>query len=142
MYKRKHRDYYEDKCEDRYIDNYKDEYRNKYRDDSFDNKKDKSKIKYCTHNARKDDCSDSEFDKNRGRSKEKGYLYDDDDRFGSEIERVHKILQMISQEKEMTIGFMLVYSENPGKILHSIHSPADVDHLIAERIEYVKRSEG
>ena len=44
----------------------------------------------------------------------------------------------MSQEKEMAIGFMLVYSENPGKILDSIHSLADVDHLIAERIDYDK----
>ena len=74
--------------------------------------------------------------KNRVRSKEKGYLYndDDDDRFGSENERVHEILQMMSQEKEMALGFMLVYSENPGKILDSICSLGDVDHLIAERI--------
>ena len=30
---------------------------------------------------------------------------------------------------------MLAFSENPDKILHSICSPADVDHLIAERNE-------
>ena len=41
----------------------------------------------------------------------------------------------MSQEKEMTIGFMLAFSEHPDKILDSIHSPADVDHLIAERLE-------
>ena len=46
---------------------------------------------------------------------------------------MHKILQMMSREKEMAIGFMLAFSENPDKILDSIHSPADVDHLIAER---------
>ena len=44
----------------------------------------------------------------------------------------------MSQEKEMAIGFMLVFSEHPNKILDSIHSPADVDHLIAERLEYGK----
>ena len=44
----------------------------------------------------------------------------------------------MSQEKEMVIGFMLIDSENPGNILDSIHSQADVDHLIAERIENVK----
>ena len=31
---------------------------------------------------------------------------------------------------------MLAVSENPDKILDNIPSPADVDHLIAERIEY------
>ena len=35
----------------------------------------------------------------------------------------------------MTIGFTLAFSVNPDKILDSICSPADVDHLIAERIE-------
>ena len=44
----------------------------------------------------------------------------------------------MSQEKEMPIGFMLAFSENPDKILDNIHSPADVDHLITERIEYAK----
>ena len=33
---------------------------------------------------------------------------------------------------------MLAFSENPDKILDSIHSPADVDHLIAERNGYGK----
>ena len=36
----------------------------------------------------------------------------------------------------MTIGFILAFSVNPDKILDSICSPADVDDLIAERIEY------
>ena len=44
----------------------------------------------------------------------------------------------MGQEKQMTIGFMLIESENPDIILDSIYSKADVDHLIAERIEYVK----
>ena len=44
----------------------------------------------------------------------------------------------MSQEKEIVIGFMLIDSENPDNILHSIHSQADVDCLIAERIEYAK----
>ena len=38
----------------------------------------------------------------------------------------------MSQEKEMAIEFMLAFSENPANILDSIHSPADVDGLIAE----------
>ena len=42
---------------------------------------------------------------------------------------------MMSQEIEMAIGFMLAFSENLDKILDSICSPADVDHLIAERNE-------
>ena len=35
----------------------------------------------------------------------------------------------------MVIGFMLAFYENPDKILDSIHSTADVYHLIAERNE-------
>ena len=41
----------------------------------------------------------------------------------------------MSQEKEIAIGFMLVFSENPDKILDSICSPVDVDRLTAERID-------
>ena len=44
----------------------------------------------------------------------------------------------MSQEKEMAIGFMLAFSENPDKILDSIHSQADVECLIAYRIEFAK----
>ena len=51
---------------------------------------------------------------------------------------MHKILQTMSQEKEMAIGFMLAFSENPDKILDSIHSQVDVEHLIAKRIEFAK----
>ena len=51
---------------------------------------------------------------------------------------MHEILQTMSPEKEITIGFMITFSENPDKILDSRHSPADVDHLISKRIEYAK----
>ena len=44
----------------------------------------------------------------------------------------------MSKEKEKAIALMLVDSENLDHILDSIHSQADVDHLIAERIEYAK----
>ena len=44
----------------------------------------------------------------------------------------------MNQEKEMAIGFMLAFSENPDNILDSIHSQADVEHLIAKRIEFAK----
>ena len=44
----------------------------------------------------------------------------------------------MGQEKEMAIGFMLIDSGSPDNILDSIHSQADADHLIAERIEYAK----
>ena len=54
------------------------------------------------------------------------------------LEEWTKILQMTSQEKEMAIGFMLAFSENPDKILDSIHSQADVECLIAKRNEFAK----
>ena len=101
---------YIDYCSTTYKDSHGDKYRDKYRDDSYD--------------------------QIRGRSKEKDYLYYDDDIFASEIRRLHKILQTMSQEKEMAIGFMLAFSENPEKILDSIHSQAE--HLIAKRIEFAK----
>ena len=85
-----------------------------------------------------DDSSRDRYDQIRGRSREKDYLCDDDVIFHSKMESIHKILQTMSQEKEITIGFMLMFSENPDKILDNIHSPADVDQLIAERIEYAK----
>ena len=72
------------------------------------------------------------------RSKEKDYLCDDDDIFHSKIERVQKILQTMSQEKEIGNRIYVSISENPDKILDNICSPTDVDHLIAERIEYAK----
>ena len=90
----------------------------------------KNKNKY----QNKDQYKNDSYDKT-SRSKEKDYLYDEDDIFHSKIEKVHKILQTMSQEKEMPIGFILAFSENPDKIINSICSPADVDHLIAEIIK-------
>ena len=51
---------------------------------------------------------------------------------------MYQILQPMGQEKEMVKGFMLIDSESPDNILDSIHSQENVDHLIAERIEYAK----
>ena len=95
-----------------------------------------TKDKY--QNKNKNRYRDDSYDQIRGRSKEKDYLYDEDDVFHSKIERVHKILQTMSQEKEIAMGFMLMFSDNPDKILDNIQSPADVDQLIPERIEYAK----
>ena len=44
----------------------------------------------------------------------------------------------MSKEKEIAIALMLVDSENLDHIVDNIHSQADVDHLIAERIECAK----
>ena len=49
--------------------------------------KDRSRDKYQS----KDQYRDDSYDKIRSRSKEKDYLYDEDDIFDSEIKRVHKI---------------------------------------------------
>ena len=54
------------------------------------------------------------------------------------LKRVHKILQTMSKEKEIAIALMLADSENLDHIVDSIHSQADVDHLIAKRIEFAK----
>ena len=48
----------------------------------------------------------------------------------------------MSKEKEIAIALMLVDSENLDHIVDSIHSQADVDHLIAERIGYAKSQKG
>ena len=122
-YKRKHRDNYEKTYEDRYN---KDNYRNSYKDEDRDKNKDQHR--------------DDSYDQIRARSKEKDYLYDDreDDSFETKLKRVHKILQTMSKENEIAIALMLVDSENLDHIVDSIHSQADVDHLIAERIECTK----
>ena len=44
----------------------------------------------------------------------------------------------MSKEKEIAIALMLVDSQNLDHIVDSIHLQADVDHLIAERVEYAK----
>ena len=97
-----------------------------------------TKTKISTKN--KDRYKNDSCGKTSG-SKERDYLYDADDIFHSEIERVYKILQTMSPEKEMAIGFILSFSVNPDKILDSIRSPADVEHLIVERIECGRNQE-
>ena len=121
MYKRRYRDIYENTYEDRYNKN-----RNSYRD----------------KNKNKDRYRDDSYDRIGGKSKEKDWPYDDrEGSFNTKPERVYKILQWMGQEKEMIIGFMLTVSENPDIILDSIYTKADVDHLIEERIGYVKNQE-
>ena len=107
----------------------KDYYKDRYGKDNHRNS-DKNKNKY----QNKDQYKNDSYGKT-SKSKERDYLYDEADIFHSETERVYKILQTMSQKKEMAIGFMVAFSENPDKILDSIRSPADVDHLIAERIK-------
>ena len=42
----------------------------------------------------------------------------------------------------MAIRFILAYFENFDDMLDSIHSLADVDHLIIERVAYTKTQKG
>ena len=120
----RHRDYYGDTCDDRYLDNcrntYKDSYRDKHRDDSFNSDRGRSRGKHCPHNARKDNG----FVSNNPR-----------------IEQLHKVLQQLGPDKVVAIRFILASSINFEDMFDSIHSPENVDHLIAERIEYVKNQE-
>ena len=54
---------------------------------------------------------------------------------------MQKVLQQLSPDKVVAIQFILASSENFYDMFDSIHSPEDVDHLIAERIAYVKSQE-
>ena len=102
--RRRYRDYHENKCEDGYTSDYEDS--SGYRYDkgkhriSYKNRG-RSKDKYQNKNKNRD--RDDSYDQIIGMSKEKDYLCDDDDIFHSKMERVHKILQTMSQEKEITI---------------------------------------
>ena len=95
-------------------------------------------MKIVMRDKYRDKYKDDSYDQIRGRSKKKDNLFYDDDIFDSEIRRMHTILQTMSQEKEMAIGFMLAFSENPDKILDNIHSQTGVEHLIAKRFEFAK----
>ena len=44
----------------------------------------------------------------------------------------------MNPDEVVAIRFILACSENFDEMLDNIHSPADVDHLIAERILHVK----
>ena len=115
-------------CDDRYIDNcrnthkdsYRDKYRDKYRDDSLNSDRGRSREKHCLHKSRKD----NNFGGN-----------------DSELERLYKVLQPLSPDKVVAIRLMLTSSENFDNILDNIHSQADVDCLIPERIVYAKSQE-
>ena len=50
-------------------------------------------------------------------------------------------MQQLSADKVVAIQFILASTENFDDMFDSIHSPEDVDHLIAERIVYVKSQE-
>ena len=121
--------YYREFKDQRHERRSKDYYKDRYDKDNHRNS-DKNKKKYQI----KDQYKNDSYGKTSG-SKERDYLYDEDDIFHSEIERVYKILQTMSPEKEMAMGFILAFSVNPDKILDSLCSPADVDHFIAKRIE-------
>ena len=51
---------------------------------------------------------------------------------------MHKVLQQLSPDKVVAMQFILASSVNSDDMFDSIHSPEYADHLIAERIVYVK----
>ena len=104
-------------CRNTYKDCYRDKYRDKYRDDSFDGDRGRSREKQCLHNTRKDN----------------GFVSNN-----LRIEWLHKVLKQLSPYKVVAIQFKLASSINFDDVFDSIHSTEDVDHLIAERISYVK----
>ena len=57
------------------------------------------------------------------------------------LKDLYNVLQLLSPDKVVAVRLMLISSENFDNILDSIHSQADVDHLIAERIAYAKSQE-
>ena len=111
-------------CDDRHIDNcrntyknrdnYRDECRDKYRDNSFDSDRGRSREKHCLNNARK--VSNN-----------------------SRLEQFCKVIEQLSPVKVMALRLRLASSTNFDDMLDRLHSLADVDHLIAEGIVYVKR---
>ena len=54
---------------------------------------------------------------------------------------MHKVLQQLTPDKVVAIQFILASSVNFDDTFDSIYSPEDVDHLIAEKIAYVKNQE-
>ena len=56
----------------------------------------------------------------------------------SKLEQFHKVIQQLSPVKVMALRLILTSSKNFDDMLDRICSPADVDHLIAERTAYVK----
>ena len=102
--------YYRECKDQRYERRSKDYYKDRY---SKDNHRSSGKNKHRYQN--KDQYKNYSYGKS-SRSKERDYLYDEDDIFHSKIERVHEIQQTMSPEKGMAIGFILTFSENPDKI--------------------------
>ena len=106
--------YYREFKDQRHEIRSEDYYKDRYGKENHRNS-DKNKNKYQKKDQHKNDSN--------GKSsgfKERDYLYDEDDIFHLEIERVYKILQRMGPEKEMAIGFILEFSVNPDKILDSI----------------------
>ena len=54
---------------------------------------------------------------------------------------MHEVLKQLSPDKVVAIQFILASSINFDDMFDNIHIPGDVDHLIAERIAYVKNQE-
>ena len=149
-YKRK--DYHEDKCEDGYISDY---------DDSFGDRYDKGRISYKNRGRRisyknsgrnrdkyqnknrkmyqnKDQCRNDSYVRNRSRSRERSHLPKARKGDKSEIEEVHKVIQQLSRDKQIALKLILDNSEDFEAMFYSIHSEADVDHLIQKELSMVE----
>ena len=100
-YKRRSRDYHEDRCADRYVTNYNDSYidRNKYKHQDGNDK----------------------YDKIIGRPKEKLCLHGDKncDSSYSELEILYKTLPPMTLEEVIAIRSMLTTSEYTNKVMDS-----------------------
>ena len=109
-----------DNCRNIYKDSYRDKYRDKYRDDSFDSDTGRTREKHYLHNTRKNN----------------GFVSNN-----PKVEWLYKVLQQLSPDKVVAIRFILAFSVTFDDMFDSIYTPKDVDHLVAERIVYVRNQE-
>ena len=100
-YKRRSRDYHENRCEDGYVNEYNDSYR------------DRNKYKHQYRNDR--------YDKIRSRLKEKPCSHGDKncDSSHSELEELYKTLPLMTSEEATAIRSMLMTSEYTNKVMDS-----------------------
>ena len=85
----------------------------RYRDDSYDRHRSRSRESSCLPKARKVDNK-------------------------SKIEQVHKVIQQLSQDKQIALKLILDNSKDFEAMFCSIHSEANVDYLIENRIKYAQ----
>ena len=111
-YKDKYQDKYTDNYRENHKDRYKDNHRDKHRDDSYDN---------------------TDRSRSREKCKERKVGYN------SKGEHFYKVIKQLDEYKAIALQLILANSTNFHEMFYSIHSVADVDHLIAERIAYIQK---